>query len=154
MKNWIQIPLMLAIFAASLSLIRSPLDAARPASVTCTLDMVFELRQQDGTLVSTQPYQKTFVLTEGVPFEDDFSTATRFKFMTANLERIGGETIVSVNWFSDVSVSNSTDFNATLVMANNQKQGRTSASNTYSTSSIFPNSGHATTSCTLQAIRN
>ena len=64
-----------------------------------------------------------------------------------SLIRVGGETVVSINWFADVSVFNSVDFSTKLTLDGGP--GSVSADHTFSSTS-----GHATTSYLLDGVRN
>ena len=124
------------------------IEARRPESVICTVDIVHTTQSQNGTVIGTEAYQQEFVLTEGVDFVDDYSTFTRQKEFRASLEVVGGQATVFANWFADVSVFNSADFSTALVLVKGQKDGETSASHTFSSTP-----GHSTTTYTLTGIR-
>ena len=123
-------------------------EANRPETVTCTVDISHNTFNQSGALVGSEVYTNDFVLAEGTPFSDDYSTVTRFKFFDASLSRAGGEATVSFAWFADVSVFNSADFDTTLTLAKGQKTNQSSA-----TSSFWNSNGHSTTTYTLTAAR-
>ncbi len=108
--------------------------AAKATGVTCTIDMVVETMNNSGTVVSTESYQNSFVLQDGDLFSDDFSTVTRFKFFNAGMSKANGESIVTVDWFADVTVFNAVDFNSTVVLSGNQKVGKTIGEHTFYTS--------------------
>ncbi|MCA9187579.1 MAG: hypothetical protein R3E01_29300 [Pirellulaceae bacterium] len=130
----------------------SPVEAARrqdPVSLLCSVQIVHEFRAQDGTVLRTETYDQDFVVVEGTPFVDDYSTVTREKIFRASASQIGRDAVLSVDWFADVSTFDSADFSTELTLLRNQAQGLTSASHTYSTSS-----GHARTSYTITAFRN
>jgi hypothetical protein len=124
-------------------------DAVNPSSVACTINVVNTVHAQDGQVISTETYQRNFVVSEGSPFSDDFSTATRFKFFDASMTRVNGASVVSIRWFADVSVFNSVDFGTSLKLANGQKSGDTSGDYTFSFSG-----GYNTTTYTLVGVRN
>lgn len=129
----------------------SPVDAAKPpkpAQMNCSIDVLYEFRAQNGTLLNTEVYTHTFTVQEGVAYVDDFSTPTRFKVFTANLEKVGNEMIVRVNWFSDVGVFDSIDFTTSMKLVNGQKTAVVSADLTHSSTP-----GHAMTSYTLTGSR-
>ena len=121
----------------------------RPASVTCTVDILFEFKAQDGTVLRSELYQQNFVLTEGVTFVDDFSTPTRAKVFTATLTTVRGEALVAINWFSDVSVFDAAELNTTLSLEKGQRRGKALGDHTFSSTP-----GHATTHYSLVGVRN
>ena len=102
--------------------------------VVCVVDVVVESRTQTGLLVSKEVYQKEFILDEGEAIFDDFSTRTRFKFLTASLQKENGDKTIAVNWFADVTVFNSVDFNTSVVLGDGQKRGKVVGDNTVYTS--------------------
>lgn len=125
---------LFAIALCGLWFLNNSTEAARPAkpaSVNCTMDVLFEFRSQAGVLLSSETYTKTFRLQEGVPFVDDFSTATRFKVMSAELTRVGNALVVNANWFDDVGVFDSIDFSTSVSLANGQKTASTGADLTH-----------------------
>jgi len=102
--------------------------AAELRSVACTVSVNYLL---DG--VVRAPYQKDFVITPGVVFEDDFSTITRFRIFNASsrLEADNKTTTVSISYFNDVGVFESIDFNTELKLPNGRTPETTSGSHTY-----------------------
>lgn len=147
-KSAVALGIMLALVS---SFVWQKVDAAKQktSSASCTIDVTYTMQAQDGTVLSVQNYSKAFVVTEGVPFIDDFSTATRFKEFSASLTQVAGEQIVSINFFEDVSVFDSIDFSTSLTLVKGQKQGSISADHTFSSTP-----GHGTTSYVLTAARN
>ncbi len=87
------------------------------------INMVVETRGSTGA-VSTTSYQKEFTLAEGQTITDDFSTATRFRFMDAALTRANGEWVMQVAWSADTSVFNAVDLNTSVSIANGQKSNK------------------------------
>ncbi len=120
----------------------------RPASMDCTVDILHEFRAQDGTLLSTESYQKVFTVTEGTDFVDDYSTITRQKVFSAVLTNVRGELVLDANWFSDVSVFNSVDLDASLTLTKSQKSGKSIGGHTFSSPP-----GHDSTNYTIIAVR-
>ena len=144
--------LLVLFVAGASSAVWNRVDAARPprpASVACTMDILYEFRAQDGTLTGTELYQKTFVVQEGVAFVDDYSTPTREKAFTATLTTVRGEAVVAINWFSDVSTFDAVDLNASLTLVSGQKNGKVAGDLTFSSTP-----GHATTHYSLVGVRN
>ena len=78
------------------------------------------------------------------------STRIRFKFFTASLEKINGESKISVNWYADVSVFDSVDFNTSVILANGQKSGKVAGDHTLYTS----NNKATTTDFSLSCVEN
>lgn len=122
--------------------------ADKDSGVTCFVDVVVETRGSTGA-ISRESYQKAFVLTEGGSFSDDFSTRTRFKFFDAFLEKVDGANTISINWYADVTVFNSVDFDTSVVLANGQKSGTSSGRHTFYTSG-----SSTTTYFTLTCVEN
>ena len=123
--------------------------AAREGGVSCVMDVVVESRTQAGVLVGNEVYHKEFVLQEGGAFFDDFSTRTRFKFFNASLQKSDGECSVGINWFADVTVFNSVDFNTSVMLADGQKSGKVAGDNT-----VYTSNGSTTTRFSLSAVEN
>ena len=114
--------------------------ADRDNGVACVMDV----------MVGSELYHKEFVLHAGETFFDDFSTRIRFKFFTASLEKINGESKVSVNWFADVSVFDSVEFNTSVSLENGQKSGKVAGDHTLFTS----NNKATTTVFSLSCVEN
>jgi hypothetical protein len=111
--------------------------ADRASGVSCVMDV----------MVGSEIYHKEFVLQEGETFFDDFSTRIRFKYFTASLEKINGESKISVNWYADVSVFDSVDFNTSVTLANGQKSGKVAGDHTLYTSNNKATTTHFSLSC-------
>ncbi len=124
-------------------------EAGKPASVTCTINVVNTLHSSNGTVVGTETYQRDFVVSEGIPYSEDFSTRTRFKFFDAALTRTNGDSVVAIRWFADVSVFNSVDFASSLKIANGQKTGEAGGEYTFGYSG-----GYSTTTFSLVGVRD
>ena len=114
-----------------------------------SVDIPHEFRAQDGTVLSTETYQQTFVLAQGANFTDDYSTPTRFKEFSATLTQVGSDSMVSISWFADVSTFNSVDLDTAVVIPDKQQQGTAAGRHRFSSSP-----GHDTTTYTLTAVRN
>jgi len=85
--------------------------AAESASAACSVTVDY-LRNS----VLGEAYRRDFVVTQGVAFVDDLSTATRSRRFAAALNRSGGETVVSIDYFSDVGVFVAVGFDAALTL--------------------------------------
>jgi hypothetical protein len=140
---------IVSMLAASVLMPAEAASKRQPVSLTCTVDILHEFRAQDGTLLSTETYQQTFVLAQGANFTDDYSTPTRFKEFSATLTQVGSDSMVSINWFADVSTFNSVDLDTAVVIPDKQKQGTAAGRHRFSSSP-----GHDTTTYTLTAVRN
>jgi hypothetical protein len=125
----------LAVLAAA------SLASASVQALTCTAAVDYVRTEQDGTVVDTESYDKEFLVEPGVPFEDDFSTPTRFKLFTASAEQVRNKTIVTMTYFSDVGTFESVDFASRLTLVGARNTETTSGDFTFSTS-LEPASGH------------
>jgi len=117
--------------------------------VSCVMDVVVETRNQTGTVVSQEVYQKAFVLQEGQSFFDDFSTRTRFKFFNASLQKENGDKTVAINWFADVTVFNSVDFDTSVTLSDGQKSGKATGRHT-----LYTSTSSTTTTYSLVCVGN
>ncbi len=100
----------------------------------CVMDVVVETRNQAGLVVSRETYQKEFALRAGETYSDDFSTRFRFKFFDASHQKVDGVSTIAVNWFADVTVFNSVDFNTSVTLSNGQKSGKSEGNHNFYTS--------------------
>jgi hypothetical protein len=96
----------------------------------------------NGNLV--EQYTKDFVVQEGVAFFDDFSTPTRFKQFRATVARQGRDVVVAIDYFSDVSALNSTEFDTTLTLRGGGGTESATGRHTFSTSTSLGFFRHAT----------
>ena len=124
-------------------------QAAKPDSVIVTVNIVNTIQNQSGAVVSTESYVRDFEIVEGVPFSEDYSTRTRFKFFDAALTRTNGESVVAINWFADISVFNSVDLTTAVKLSKGQKTNESSGSHTY-----YFSGGSNTTTYTLVGVKN
>lgn len=115
--------------------------------VACVMDVVVQTRNASGTVVGTETYHKEFSLREGDSFFDDFSTRIRFKFFTAWMQKENGDKTISINWFADVTVFNSVDFNTSVILADGQKSGKVSGDHT-----LYTSGGSTVTTFTLSCV--
>lgn len=74
-------------------------SAAGLVKASCSVSVDYLL---NGILV--EPYSRDFVVEEGTPFQDDFSTPTREKGFSATAGKTGGKASVVMNYFNDVGV--------------------------------------------------
>ncbi len=117
--------------------------------VACVLDIVVSNISQTGVIVSQEVYQRQFLLQEGGFYFDDFSTRTRFKFFSASLTKLDGDSTVSINWFADVTVFNSVDFNTSVTLSDGQKRGESAGDNT-----VYTSNGGTRTNFSLSCLQN
>jgi hypothetical protein len=117
--------------------------------ILCSIDVTVESRTQTGLVVGTEEYHNEFVLREGVPFSDDFSTATRSKTLDASLASGDGEKTVSVDWFADVTVFNTVDLRTSVTLEDGDKRGKAVGDNT-----VFTSSGSTRTLYTLTCVED
>ncbi len=82
-------------------------NAAQIDSVLCAV-----------TVVGAEPYQANFEVQPGVPFNEDFGTATRFKDFSAETQTVNGITTVTIDYSADVSVFDFMSFGTTLTLPN------------------------------------
>lgn len=126
-------------------------QAGEPRAVGCSVSVTYLL---NGVARST--YERSFSVSPGAPFSDDFSTATRFRFFdaAATLEADGKTTTVAVSYFNDVGVLESVDFRTQLAVGSDRLPRSTSATHTY-WSSVGIAGDHTTTyQLTCQALKD
>lgn len=143
---------VVALFSTAFAVLLSPTGdvmAFKDEGVSCVVDVVVETRNQAGTVVGREAYQKEFVLEEGGQLFDDFSTRTRFKFFTATFNRNDGETTIAIDWFADVTVFNSVDFSTAVVLSDGQKSGKSIGQHT-----LYTSGGSTTTRYSLSCVEN
>lgn len=135
--------LMLAVVVASVGGIfwsqAKVARADRTSGVYCVMDVV----------AGNEVYHKEFVLQEGETLFDDFSTRTRFKFFTASMQKNNGETTVAINWFADITVFNSVDFDTSVSLSDGQKSGKSTGRHT-----LYTSNGQTTTTYSLTCVEN
>ena len=112
--------------------------------VGCIVDVVVETRNQSGTVVSTELYQKEFTLVDGQFYSDDFSTRTRFKFFNADMSTSNGDSTITMYWFADVTVFNSVDVGTTVNLGRGRKDNTSSG-----THILYTSTGSTRTSFSL-----
>ena len=103
-------------------------QAAEPRNVACSVTVDYLLND-----VVRAPYQRDFVIAPGVGFQDDFSTATRFRYLDAStrLEADGKTTTISFSYYNDVGVFEAIDFRTELKVRDDRVPQTTSGSHTY-----------------------
>ncbi|MEZ5979715.1 MAG: hypothetical protein R3F34_16060 [Planctomycetota bacterium] len=96
----------------------APTAAALPAGdLACTARIRYT--PQSGT---PETYAKSFVLTPGTTYVDDFSTPTKQHVFTVSAVQLAGEARVSFDYFSDVSVFNAIELDTDVTLSNTQKK--------------------------------
>lgn len=63
------------------------------------------------------------------------ATCAFFALFRASLDKANKESTVAIDWFADVTVFNSVDFNTSVVLAQDQKQGKAVGDHSVDTSS-------------------
>jgi len=125
MSNMMKI-LMAAAAVASIG--TSPAtNAGEPRGVTCTVTLTYML---NGTVRA--PYANVFTVLDGATFEDDFSTATRFRFFTATARPEADKSVtVMISYYNDVGVFEAVDFTTQVRVADDRAPVTNSGSHTY-----------------------
>ncbi len=126
MQKTLRTLLLSAVLLSAVNI--SDANAAEERSVSCSVSIDYLFNG-----VVRAPYQKDFVVTPGVRFEDDFSTPTRFRIFDASTRLEDGKTVVVISYFNDVGVFESVDFNTELKL-NDEKGETRSGSHTFFTS--------------------
>lgn len=145
-RKWGGLVAALLLVSAS-SIAPSGVWAESGHPVECTVDVVVETRGSTGTVTSTQTYQQSFLLDEGGVFFEDFSTRTRFKFLTVTSTKVDGETTIAMNWYADVTVFNSVDLDTSVLLEGGVKKGRSTGRHT-----LYVSGGSTTTIYTLTCV--
>ena len=122
---------MISILGAlGASTLVSPLNvnAAGLRNVSCSVTLDYLLND-----VVRASYQRDFIITPGVVFQDDFSTATRFRYLDAStrLEPDNKTTTVSFSYYNDVGVFEAVDFTTDLKVRDDRVPQTTSGTHTY-----------------------
>lgn len=107
----------------------TPAAQAQALTVSCDVSIQYLL---NGSLMDT--YARAFQVSEGVPYSEDFSTATRFKFFDASFAREVNQGRVSISYYNDVGVFSTVQLNTSLVMRKRTGVETTGGDHTYSTS--------------------
>lgn len=147
-KSW-QLVLVACVLAGGAWLSQEKLALAdgEEKGIACVMDVVVVSKNQSGTVIGTESYQKEFVLTKGGRFDDDFSTRTRFKFFSASVQTEDGESTIAANWYADITVFNAVDFNTSVTLEGSQKEGKVSGNHTF-----YNSSGSTKTTFTLTCV--
>jgi len=125
--------------------------AAENTAVACSVAVDY---LHDGSPV--EQYRKDFVVLQGAPFVDDFSTTLRSKEFTATVVKEAGNLVVSIDHFSDVGVFVAIGFNTSLTLRGGGGLESTSGSHsTYVSSGVSPMivGGNHTTNYSLNCRR-
>ena len=115
------------LLAATLAL-PLPAAAAGLMRASCSVSVDYLL---NGVLV--EPYAREFVVEEGTPYQDDFSTPTREKGFSATVGKSAGKPTVVMNYFNDVGVFTSIMVDTSVVVLKAQPTSSTGR-HTFSTS--------------------
>lgn len=94
---------------------------------TVTLPLIHNGALKGGT------YNKAFVVKSGVDFVEDFGSIAIFDSFTSSIAKAGGNFVVSVDYFRDVSPFDSVGFKANLTIPNGGGIAKTSGSNEFDT---------------------
>lgn len=110
------------LIAAAATALSSPAMAAsgsgNEGNDTMACDITVE--HMRGNVISLT-YTRDFVVSPSAPYSDDFSTATRFRFFDATVERIDGSPVVTFVFDADVDVFNSVNFGSALKIRDENK---------------------------------
>lgn len=128
------------------------LAAGTAQALTCSVAVEYRMTAQDGTPIDSELYENVFFVDVGVPFEDDFSTPTRFKIFTASVAQVRNGTVVTMTYFNDLTTFDSIDFRSQATLLAAQATETASGDYTFSTSRD-PASGHYAVNYTLSCRR-
>jgi len=142
--SWFIKPLLASIAVASLGA-QTNQNTVEKVSVSCSVSVDYLINS-----VVAESYRKDFVVQPGAGFSDDFSTSTRQKLFRASVAREGGNLAVAIEYFSDVSVFDSVDFNTRFTMHLGRGIQTTAGSHTFSSSQA---GGNHTTNYVLACSR-
>jgi hypothetical protein len=92
-------------------------------SVSCSVAIDYSL---NGTV--SQNYDRDYVVTIGNGFSEDISTPTRQRDFSSTLAREGGNLVVTISYFADVGVFDSTSFAAQLKLSSGKNVESTAGS--------------------------
>lgn len=117
---------------------------ARP--VSCTVQIDYKV---NGAL--RYPYAKDFVVAPGVPFEHDFSSFTRERYLTATARDAGeGRIAVDLGYYNDVGVFEYVDLGASVTVLNDHDETVTGSNSSFTSLGA---AGEHTTDYTLTCRR-
>ena len=119
---------VIAVWAAAQSIDPSSVSAAQLRNVSCSVAIDYSL----SNIVRAQ-YQREIIIQPGLLFEDDFSTAVRFRYLDAitRLEADGKTTTVTLSYYNDVGVFEFIDFRTELKLKDDRVPVTTAGSHTY-----------------------
>jgi hypothetical protein len=120
--------LAVSIMAASLAASFVAHAASADGSVACNVAVNTNGAIKGGT------YNKAFVVKPGADFIEDFGPSAPFDSFTASIAKVGGNFVMSVGYFRDVSTFDSVGFKANLTIPNGGDIAKTSGSNEFDTS--------------------
>lgn len=142
------VALLVAGFAVSgMTTEAKAVPKAKRTEVGCVVDVVVETRNQSGTVVSTETYQREFTLVDGQLYSEDFSTPTRFKFFDADMSTTNGVSTINMYWFADVTVFNSVEVSTTVSLGRGRKDDTSSG-----THILYTSTGSTRTSFSLSCV--
>lgn len=113
--------LLVAATATATAFAAPAMAAAGPgneANDTMACDITVE--HMRGNVMSLT-YTRDFLVAPSTPYSDDFSTATRFRFFDATVERIDGSPVVTFIFDADIDVFNSVNFGSALKVRDENK---------------------------------
>lgn len=127
MRSW-----LLGSWAAS-CLLPVGAQAREPRSAACSVSINYSL----GTNLRSA-YQKDFVVEPGVVFEDDFSTAVRFRYLDAwsTVADDGKTTTVSIAYYNDIGVFEFIDLRTEVALDDKEARTSTGSSSYWSSAGI------------------
>ena len=97
-------------------------------------------------------YQRDFTVSPGVPYKEDFSTVTRFRFFDASATHEADKSYrVTISYYNDVGVFDFVDFGTELTLREDRLSETNRATHSYFTSIGAP--GERTTNWTLTCTR-
>jgi hypothetical protein len=130
----------ISVCVAASSVAVSPwVDAAPAVRAACSVTVDYV---PNGTVAET--YSKDFVVEQGTPFVDDFSTPTRLKTFTATVAREGTGLLIAIDYFNDADVFVAIGFDTKMLMRGGGALESTSGSQTFSSSQAVPPGNHTT----------
>ena len=120
--------LIIGLFMAAISVAPMAANASEPRTAACSVSVTYLLNN-----VVRSTYVKDFVVSPGAPFSDDFSTVTRFRFFdaSATLAADGKSTTVSINYYNDIGVFESVDFDTALTLHDDKSPESTAGRHSY-----------------------
>ena len=121
LMKFLLVPVAAASLAAAIGA-----NAAELRPITCSVSIDYLLDN-----VVRAPYQKSFVINPGVPFSDDFSTFTRFRFLDASTHLEGESTVVTIDYYNDVGVFEAVSLRTKVAVIDDKIDQVSTGSHTY-----------------------